>query len=89
MVVSKEKRMKRRRLRALQSESAWLQKALFALRKAGAANEKAADAVDQEPAGYELTVDGDAMPIEVFEAALQHRAEVLLATTKEMRRALV
>lgn len=89
MVVSKEKRMKRRRLRALQSESAWLQKALFALRKAEAANEKAADAVDQEPEDYALTVDGDAMPIEAFEAALQDRAEVLLATTKEMRRALV
>jgi hypothetical protein len=89
MVVSKEKRRKRRRLRALQNESAWLQKALFALRKAEAANEKAADAVDQDADEYALTVDGADMPLEVFEDALQKRADVLLATTREMRQALV
>jgi hypothetical protein len=89
MVVSKEKRRKRRRLRALQNESAWLQKALFALWKAEAANEKAADAVDQDADEYALTVDGADMPLEVFEDALQKRADVLLATTREMRQALV
>ncbi len=89
MAVSKEKRRKRRRMRALQSESAWLQKALFALRKAEAASEDAAEAVDTEAEEYELRVAGEMMPLEELETALQKRAEALMATTKEMRRALV
>lgn len=76
-------------MRALQSESAWLQKALFALRKAEAASEDAADAVDEESEDYFLVVSGEDVKLEAFEVALEKRAEVLLATTKEMRRALV
>lgn len=73
-------------MRALQSESAWLQKALFALRKAEAASEDAAEA---EAEDYELRVAGEPLPLEALESALQDRAEALMATTKEMRRALV
>jgi hypothetical protein len=89
MAVSEEKRRKRRRMRALQSESAWLQKALFALRKAEAASEDAAEAVEKRPEDYALRVDGEPLPLEALESALQKRAEALMATTKEMRRALV
>lgn len=89
MAVSKEKRRRRRRMRALQSESAWLQKALFALRKAEAASEDAAEAVEAEAEDYELRVAGEPLPLEALESALQDRAEALMATTKEMRRALV
>jgi hypothetical protein len=86
--VSDERRQKRTEIRHLQGESVWLQKALFALRKAETARERLADTRDEDPSGYTLSVAGDDVPLEAIEDALEQRAQELIGTVRKMRREL-
>lgn len=83
--MSEERRQKRKEIRLLQSESVWLQKALFALRKAEAAREKLADARDAEEESYTLVLDGEERSLEALEDGLEHRIEDLMRTVRTMR----
>lgn len=83
--MADERRQKRKEIRFIQSESVWLQKALFALHKAEAAHEKVADARDEETGDYTLKYPGGSYNIEAFESALEQRIEKLMGTVREMR----
>ena len=86
--MSDERRQKRTEIRHLQSESVWLQKALFALRKAETARDKLADVRDEDSSDYLLTVGDTEVPLEALEDALEARAKELIATVRQMRRNL-
>ena len=84
-----EKRGRRRRLRLMQDESTWLQKALFALRKIDDAREKQADAMGEEsPGPLSLMVDGHPVNFDALEDAIEERAQTLLQTIRERRKLL-
>lgn len=86
--MSDERRQKRTEIRHLQSESVWLQKALFALRKAETARDKLADARDEDSSDYLLSVGDAEVPLEALEDALEARAKELIGTVRQMRRNL-
>jgi hypothetical protein len=83
-----DRRRQRKEIDIQQSESVWLQKALFALRKAEAAHEKLADARDEEPDPYTLQVEDGRLAVDSLQEALEERIKVLLATIRERRRAM-
>jgi hypothetical protein len=83
-----ERRQKRAEIRHLQSESVWLQKALFALRKAESAREMRADARDEEVSPYVLSLGEASVRVEAIEDALEERAKELIETVRQMRRNL-
>lgn len=83
-----ERRRRRREIRLLQSESSWLQKALFALRKAEAEREKLSDVRDEEPEDYTLDVGGSDLPLEALEDALDERIQAQLSDIRERRKQL-
>jgi len=80
--------MNRREIRLLSSESAWLQKALFALQKAEDAREKLADARDEEVPDFLLPLDGKKLAVDDFEEALENRIKSLMDDVRERRRGL-
>lgn len=86
--MSDERRQKRREIGHLQSESVWLQKALFALRKVEDAREKLAEVRDAPAEPFVLTVGGREIAVQDLEEALDERAERLIKTVREMRRSL-
>ncbi len=86
--MDEEKRRRRREIRQLNSESVWLQKALFALRKAEDAREKVADVRAEEPETYVLPVGGRAIELEALEDALEERTKELIGRVRAMRREL-
>ena len=86
--MSAERRQLRREIRLIQGESVWLQKALFALRKAEEAREKLADARGEEAEEYLLDAEGGRLRLEVLEEALEERAGELLKRVREMRKTL-
>ena len=86
--MSDERRRKRTEIRHLQSESVWLQKALFALRKAETARERLADTRDEDASAYLLSVGEAEIPMEALEDALEQRAQELTQTVRQMRRKL-
>ncbi len=89
MPTDAEKRRRRREIRLLQSESTWLQKALFALRKAEAAHEDVADLrEDDDGEPIRLAVDGRELELEPLEDAIEERAQILLDNVRRMRREL-
>ena len=83
--MTDERRRKRRIIRLLNSESVWLQKALFALRKAHDTREKLADLQDSEPEPYVLQVDGKKVSVEALEDALEELAGALVKDVRERR----
>ena len=83
--MSAEKRKFRRQTRLMQSESSWLQKALFALRKVEDTNERIADMHDADPETYTIPIDGRDVPIEDIEDAIEARASALQAEIRERR----
>ncbi len=83
-----ERRQKRKEITHLQSESVWLQKALFALRKAEDAWQKLADSREETGEPYTLRVGGREVAVEDLEEGLDQRAERLIKTVREMRRSL-
>lgn len=86
--MSAEKRRERREIRLQNTESVWLQKALFALRKAEDAREKLADVRDEEPEPYTLDVEDRPVSVEALEDALEERVQNLVADLRERRRQL-
>lgn len=83
-----ERQRKRKEIRLLQSESVWLQKALFALRKAEAARASLAETRDEEMGSYLLSVGDQKLPLEEMEDGLEQHAGELMDTVREMRRKL-
>ncbi len=81
-----QRRRKRRDMRFLQREATWLQKALFALGKAEEAREKLADGRDEASPEYVLEVEGQRLPMEELEDALEQRVKELLEALRELRR---
>lgn len=89
MPTDAEKRRRRREIRLLQSESTWLQKALFDLRKAESAHADVAVLRDEdETESMRLSLDGREVEIEALEDAIEDRAQRLLDTVRQMRREL-
>ncbi|MEX2571806.1 MAG: hypothetical protein WD737_10960 [Gemmatimonadota bacterium] len=85
--MTDDKSQLRKEIRYLQSESVWLQKALFALRKAEAAREKQTD--DQgEPEPYAFSLGERTVVLEDLEEALDKRVELLMQTVRDMRQTL-
>ncbi len=80
------KRRKRQEIRLLSSESAWLQKALFALQKAEDAREKLADTRKEETPAFVLPLDGKKLAVDDFQEALENRIKVLMDDVRERRR---
>lgn len=80
-----ERRRKRREIRLLNTESVWLQKALFAMRKAHDTREKLADVRDEKPEAYTIQVDGKKMSVEALEDALEERSAALVKDVRERR----
>ncbi|MEX2583195.1 MAG: hypothetical protein WD766_07965 [Gemmatimonadota bacterium] len=83
-----DRRQTRKEIRLLQGESVWLQKALFALRKAEASREKLEDDSAEELEPYAFTIQGETVLLEDIEEAIDQRAEKLVQTVREMRRSL-
>lgn len=84
--MSEDRKRQRKVMRHMQSESTWLQKALFALRKAEDAHEKLAESRGEEADSYTLSVGGGAVAVTDVEDALEERVERLMKTVREMRR---
>lgn len=80
-----KKRRQRRETRLMQSESSWLQKALFALRKVEETRDRIADLNDRDPVPYTLDVEGRSARLEAVEDALDERAKGLLNEIRERR----
>jgi hypothetical protein len=72
----------------MSSESAWLQKALFALQRAQDARGKLADARGEEAVGFVLDLDGDQLAVTDFQAAMENRVKVLLDEVGARRKTL-
>lgn len=83
--MTDDKRQQRRETRLMQSESSWLQKALFALRKVEETRDRIADLNDRDPAPYTMEVEGRTVPLERIEDALDKRAQGLLNEIRERR----
>jgi hypothetical protein len=82
------KRQKRREIDLMQRKAVWLQKALFALRKAETADEKLADTREEKAKPYALQLKEKSLPLSDLEDALEERIETLLKSVKEMRQSL-
>lgn len=82
------RRARRREIQLLSNESAWLQKALFALQKAETAREKLADARDAEVPPFELPLDDETLSVEEFQEAMTNRIHELLEDVRARRRTL-
>jgi hypothetical protein len=83
-----DQRVQRKQIHLLQDESVWLQKALFALRKAQDSAEKLYATREEEAAPYTLPLEDDELSVDAFEAALEARIATLLDKIRDMRRAL-
>ena len=83
--MSDQKRKERRQTRLMQSESSWLQKALFALRKVEDTRDRIADLHDSDPETYTLELDGRDVPLSTVEDALEARSTALLNKVRERR----
>lgn len=90
MAIDEKARLRRQRreIRLQNSESVWLQKALFALRKAEDARDKLAEVREDEPAPYVLEVADQEVEVEALEDALEERVQTLVKTVRERRRQL-
>lgn len=83
--MSDDKRRQRRQTRLMQSESSWLQKALFALRKVEDTRDRIDDLHERDPETYTLEIEGKEVPLEHVEDALEARADALLEKVRERR----
>ena len=87
-MTDEDRRKHRRQTRLMQSEASWLQKALFALRKVEDTQDRIADLDDRDPERYTLDVQGDDVPLDSLEDALEGRAKEILEEVRERRNAL-
>ncbi|MGD2067039.1 MAG: hypothetical protein PVI57_00030 [Gemmatimonadota bacterium] len=87
--MSSERRQKRKEMRLVQSEAAWLQKALFALGKAEDAHEKLADFRGEgDPGEYSFHLNGEDVSVESIEEAVEGRLQGLKEKLRERRQSL-
>ena len=84
--MNDDRRRQRKETRILQDESVWLQKALFALRKAEDAHERLFDLREEEAEPYTLVVEDRGIAMEAIEDALEERVERLIKNVRERRR---
>ncbi|MEX2465535.1 MAG: hypothetical protein WD995_01410, partial [Gemmatimonadota bacterium] len=75
--MAQDKRQLRKERRLVQSESRWMQKALFALNKAEDARAKLAKARNEEGEPETVTVGGKSLSIDALRTAIQGRVETL------------
>jgi|GEM_PF-7095506 len=83
-----ERRERRREIRHLKNESVWLQKALFAFRKAEDAHEQLADTRGQKVDSYMVPIGEEEIAFEELEAGLDKKIDALMKEVREMRREL-
>ena len=83
--MAKDKRQLRKERRLVQSESRWMQKALFALGKAEAAREKLAKARDEEMKDETVKIGGKSMSLDALRDVIQTRVDSLAEILQEKR----
>lgn len=83
-----DKRQARKERRLVQSESRWMQKALFALNKADDAREKLAKTRDEEANAAVVNIGGKDLSIDALRTAIQERVETLAEVLQERRQVL-
>lgn len=87
--MSSERRRKRKEMRLVQNEAAWIQKALFALGKAESAHEKLVDFREAgDPGEYAFDLKGEEVSVEEIEEALESRLSGLKEKLKARRQNL-
>jgi hypothetical protein len=86
--MTTDRRQQLKELELIQTEAVWLQKALFALRKASAAREKLANLRDEEAEPLTLPHGRRKLSADQFEEALEDRIQELLTTVRQRRRNL-
>lgn len=83
-----DKRQLRKERRLVQSESRWMQKALFALNKAEDAREKLAKTRQEDGDAAVVNIGGNDLSIDALRAAIQERVETLAEVLQERRQIL-
>lgn len=83
--VAKDKRQLRKERRLVQSESRWMQKALFALGKAETAREKLAKARNEEMQQESVKVGSKSLTLDALRDAIQDRVDTLAEVLQERR----
>ena len=86
--MNDDRRRYRRETQLLSSESAWLQKAVFALQKAEDAREKLAESRGEDAGGLELSVNDSQVSIDEVQDGLEGRARTIQDEVKERRRSM-
>lgn len=86
--MTDKKKTRRLLLKAMQTESTWLQKALFALSKAEDARESLAELMDDELEPVMVGSGNNAVTLAEVEEALEHRVTTLMEDVQEERRVL-
>ena len=86
--LATDRRQRRAEIKLLSNESAWLQKALFALQKAEDAREQLADSRGEDTPDFVLDLDGDQLAVEHFQEAMENRIKILLDEVREQRKIL-
>ena len=86
--MSDKKKTRRLLLKAMQSESTWLQKALFALNKAEDARESLAELMDEELEPVMVGAGKTAVSLSEIGEALENRVSSLMEEVQEERRVL-
>ncbi len=84
--MAKNNRQLRKERRLVQSESRWMQKALFALGKAETAREKLAKARNEELEDQTVEVGEKSMTLDALRDAIQDRVEMPAAEVLQERR---
>lgn len=86
--MSDKKKTRRLLLKAMQSESTWLQKALFALSKAEDARESLAELMDEDLEPVRVGSGKKAVSLSEVGEALEQRVSTLMEEVQEERRVL-
>lgn len=79
-------RNKRLLLKAMQAESTWLQKALFALARAEDARSQAAEITGDSPTELRAPARGKWASLSDFQSALEDRVSTIMDDLQEKRR---
>lgn len=86
--MAEDKRQLRKERQLVQSESRWMQKALFALGKAEDARDKLAKARNEDARPETVSVGGKDLSLDTLRDAIQDRIETLAEVLKERREVL-
>ncbi len=86
--MNTDRRRYRRETQLLSGESAWLQKALFALQKAEGTREKLAESRGEEDPPFDLSTEAGTLSLEDIQEGLENRIRELLDEVRGRRRSL-